>query len=112
MTSTEQIKKLNDNFRHNIFRPQPHNHLILTQQVSALPQTSLIELLTQVRDFEDFTPGNDPYGEHDFGKIVYHGENYFFKLDYYDTDMRHGSADPANESITERVLTIMHASEY
>lgn len=112
MENTETIKRLNDNFRRNLFQAKPHNHLMLTAQVSALSHDYLMELLTQVRDFEDFNESNDPYGEHDFGKINFRGENYFFKIDYYDENMEFHAEDPANENTTERVLTIMHVDEY
>lgn len=112
MANAEAIKTLNDNFRRNLFQHQPHNHLMLTAYVSALSHNRLIELLTQVRDFEDFNESNDPYGEHDFGKITFRGESYFFKIDYYDENMEFHAEDPANENKTERVLTIMHVDEY
>ncbi len=112
MTEAEKIKVLNDNFRTNLFRRQPHNHLMLSRYVSVQDHETITNILKMVKDFNNFNEDNDPYGEHDFGKIDYHGETYFFKIDYYASDMRHGSEDPANENITERVLTVMRADEY
>jgi len=39
-------------------------------------------------------------------------EQVFWKLDYYDRDLRFGSEDAANPTITRRVLTIMVSDEY
>ena len=40
------------------------------------------------------------------------GERIFFKVDYYDPELRCLSADPSNPEITRRVLTIGLASDY
>ena len=65
-----------------------------------------------MRAFDTFTSDNDPYGEHDFGTIEWRGTRLFWKIDCYDPDMRFGSSDPADPSVTARVLTIMLAEEY
>jgi hypothetical protein len=49
---------------------------------------------------------------HDFGALEVDGERFFFKIDYYDRDIRYGADDPANPVNTTRVMTIMFASEY
>ena len=69
-------------------------------------------ILKAVSEFSDFTPDNDPYGEHDFGALNVEGHRIYFKIDYYDRDLIYGSPDPANPEVTTRVLTIMLASEY
>tara|TARA_Y100000815_G_C12948051_1_gene351839 strand:- start:59 stop:265 length:207 start_codon:yes stop_codon:yes gene_type:complete len=65
-----------------------------------------------VAEFNDFTSDNDPYGEHDFGTLTVGGRRINWKIDYYDNDLKYGSPDPADPSVTTRVLTIMLASEY
>jgi Protein of unknown function (DUF3768) len=59
-----------------------------------------------------FIEDNDPHGEHDFGSFEIEGRKLFFKIDYYDKDMRFGSEDPSDPSKTARVLTLMLAEEY
>jgi hypothetical protein len=66
----------------------------------------------QPRTFNDFTPDNDPYGEHDMAFLDVDGERIFFKVDYYDPKMRCLSTDPSNPGVTRRVLTIGLASDY
>ena len=66
-------------------------------------------LLKAVRDYR-FAP--DDRSERDFGSLELDGETIFFKIDYYDAAMEFGSEDPADASITTRVLTIMLARDY
>jgi len=35
-----------------------------------------------------------------------------FKIDYYDKDLNFHSPDPADPTVTERIITIMLADEY
>lgn len=74
----------------------------------------MADILEAVRcyDFRRADRGNDPYGEHDFGAVTVLGEKYFFKIDYYDLQLRYHSLDPADPKVTRRVLTIMRADEY
>jgi hypothetical protein len=48
----------------------------------------------------------------DFGSFEIAAVSYFFKIDYYATDMEGGSENPADPDKTVRVLTIMRADEY
>ena len=57
-------------------------------------------------------PINDPYNEHDFGSFDYKDEKIFWKIDYYDKNYQYLSEDPANPNLTNRVMTVMLASEY
>ena len=62
--------------------------------------------------YDDFDALNDPHGEHDFGAIDYCGAELLWKIDYYNDELAKASPDPADESVTARVLTIMLAEEY
>ena len=86
--------------------------VLMTARVDALPTDTKALVLFAVQSFSNFTKNNDPHGEHDFGCFEIEGESYFFKIDYYALDLDGGSEDPADPSVTTRVLTIMRADEY
>ena len=65
-----------------------------------------------ISDFNDFNPDNDPFDEHDFGKVEIEGVTVFWKIDYYDIDLMGHSPDPSSPEVTQRVLTLMLATEY
>lgn len=102
------IRNLNDAFR----RYAHAGVIYITAGVQGLGQSTVEAILVGVRDFDAFTSDNDPYAEHDFGVIRIAGTRVFWKIDYYDSDRRYGSPDPANPAVTTRVLTIMLSSEY
>lgn len=102
------IAALNDAFRRDFRR----GRLMLTQGIASLADAELQQLLGEVQRFDQFTPDNDPYGEHDFGKVMVEAGTYFWKIDYFDRDVRHASPDPTDADITTRVLTIMRSDEY
>lgn len=105
---TMKIRFLNDRFRQTF----NGGKVLMTSGVSELPLSEQITLMNLVRTFDDFGEDNDPYGEHDFGKIDFNGEPYFWKIDYYDVDFEGLSPDPTDETVTNRVLTVMLAEEY
>jgi hypothetical protein len=97
------IAALNDAFR------QQFHDWYLTQGAAALPARML--MLKAVRDYNRFTPDNDPYGEHDFGGINWHDDTVvLWKIDYYDQNLQYW-CDPLSEEC-RRVLTVLLASEY
>jgi hypothetical protein len=69
-----------------------------------------IGLLKAVESFDRFTGDNDPYGEHDFGSLAWEGQKIFWKIDYYDQDLKYG-LDPLDPKC-RRVMTVMLAEEY
>jgi Protein of unknown function (DUF3768) len=102
------IRTLNDAFRTSL----RGGTVMLTAGIVALGAETQARILDAVRAFDAFTADNDPWGEHDFGSFDIDGERIFFKIDYYDLARVRHSEDPADPSKTERVLTIMLASEY
>lgn len=103
------IRDLNDRFRKG---DNTLGQYVMTSGVQALPPDQVMELIRMVRDFDQFTADNDPYGEHDSGKVTLSGKNYFFKIDYYDPTLTALSSDPASPNATRRVMTLMRADEY
>ena len=106
---TAEIRRLNDALRKG---ETDDGVILVTQGVQAGGPAFQDEALSAIRAFDAFTNDNDPYGEHDFAALDVDGERLFFKIDYYDLTLTGGSADPADPSVTRRVLTIMLASEY
>ncbi|WP_066526163.1 MULTISPECIES: DUF3768 domain-containing protein [Erythrobacter] len=110
----EQIAKLNDRARSGF---DPSARIMFTRGCldafcsgdtpsGLVAQAELIKTMRRHR-FEE-----DAYGERDFGAFTFRGQKIFFKIDCYDLNLEYGSEDPADASITARVVTIMLASEY
>jgi hypothetical protein len=102
------IRCLNDQLRRSL----AGGVLVMTAGVIALGYACHLRILQAVAGFDAFDAGNDPYGEHDFGAVEVAGQRLFWKIDYYDRDRSGHSPDPADPSVTTRVLTIMLAEEY
>ena len=98
--NNETIARKNDLFRTTFMG----GRVLFTEGVRESEE--LDEILTAVRTFNMFTPDNDPYGEHDFGKITVNDEDYFFKIDYFDENYQYFKEDG------NRVLTVMRTDEY
>ncbi|MBY3026654.1 DUF3768 domain-containing protein [Rhizobium leguminosarum] len=60
----------------------------------------------------DWNDGDDPYGEHDFGKLDVDSEAVIWKIDYYSPDEMHGSDHPEDPNVTVRILPLMFAGDY
>lgn len=109
----DRIRELNDAFRKG--ESPDLGHIVITsgvQQLVAATPHGQLGILQAVQGFDDFTENNDPNREHDFGAFTHAGERCFWKLDYYDRSLEHGSEDPSDSARTTRVLTIMLAEEY
>jgi hypothetical protein len=110
--SCAAIRALNDQLRRALPFPKPLGHLVATKGVEPLTVAKIVALAVAIRDFDAFTPDNDPHGEHDFGAVEHDGVRYFWKIDAYDRALEFASPDPSDPAVTTRVLTIMRADEY
>jgi len=102
----EKIVKLNDWLRQEC----KGGKIVCTSSVAT--SVNYPKIINAVRTFNNFNEDNDPYHEHDFGRVTVEGTDYFFKIDYYDKTHTYHSEDPSDQTKTSRVMTIMEASEY
>ena len=100
---SDATAELNDKYRQNM------TGCTVTQGVAALAPL-INDIFVRVRDFSEFTEDNDPYGEHDFGSFEAYAHKMFWKIDYYDENLKYW-CDPLDPDC-QRVLTIMLAEEY
>ena len=105
---TLAIRTLNDRFRQTFHG----GRVVATAGIMALDDAVRQRIFNAVQGFDAFDEGNDPWGEHDFGSIEAEDERVFFKIDYLAPGTSMHSEDPADPAKTERVMTIMLASEY
>jgi Protein of unknown function (DUF3768) len=107
---TEEIRALNDRLRQNLSGSD--GTAVITTGVAALGAEVVARIFKTIALYDDFCNANDPYEEHDFGALDVDGHTIFFKIDYYDPTLTCHSSDPADPTITHRVITIMLAEEY
>ena len=105
---TARIRSLNDQLRQHL----TGGTAVMTPGVAALGPEAVERIVKTIAVFDDFCQANDPYEEHDFGAFEADGHMIYFKIDYFDHDLSMHSLDPADPSVTQRVITIMLAEEY
>ena len=108
LNNTDKIRQLNDSFRRTFIG----GDVMLTLGIRMKSEKEVVDILERVRTFKDFTPANNPYSEDDSASFDHNGEKIIWKIDYYDKNYRFLSDNPADPTITNRVLTIMTAEEY
>lgn len=106
MPQTTRIREFNDHARTTL----TDCRLVITSGVQALG--NIENIFSAVQTFDEFNVHNDPYAEHDFGSFEMSGQSIFWKFDYYDLELTSASPNPADPTVTQRVLTIMLAREY
>lgn len=121
LAAREAIREANNLFRRGLVDESARQECddrgitgqrVMTDGVISHDIEFIRECIVAVANFTAFSEDNDPRGEHDFGLMTICDERVMWKIDYYDTDFRYGSEDPADHAKTARVLTILLASEY
>ena len=103
------VARLNDHFRGS----GEGGWTFLSAGVAALPIAAKDALIRAVRLFADFTPDNDPHGEHDCAFVRVSDHRIIWKIDYHPAEAtRAYDPDPADPATVRRVMTIMLAEEY
>jgi hypothetical protein len=105
---TARIQQLNDEFRQRL----TGGIAVMTPGIAALGPIAVERIVRSLQVFDDFCHDNDPWCEHDFGAFDAEGEKIFFKIDYFDKGLRAHSPDASDPAVTERIITLMLASEY
>jgi hypothetical protein len=107
-TARARVRDLNDALRCNGIGGQ----VMLTQGVQALGVMQILAVVHLVLNYAEFTPDDDPCGEHDFGSVEIAGQLILWKIDCYDLAFEAHSPGAADPLVTRRVLTIMLAEEW
>lgn len=105
---TEQIARLNDTLR----KTGQGGTIVFTSGLTNVSGFDAAVLMDALANYAAFDADNDPHGERDFGDLTLFGYDLLWKIDYYDPQLEFGSNDPANASITKRVLTVLLAREW
>ena len=108
MNKTEIIRDLNNKLRSTF----TGGRILTTIGIRSKPVEDVSRILAKVRSFNKFNKSNNVYGENDYGSFAFKGDVIIWKIDYYDKNYCFMSENPADPTITNRVLTIMTGEEY
>lgn len=105
MNQEERFKEM---ARRNDVARQLGLNVVVTKKAAELPNTE--KMLYKIRSFNAFSKRDDPYGWHDLGKFIWHDQIVLWKIDYFDSELKH-FVDPLSDEC-KRLVTVMLASEY
>jgi hypothetical protein len=108
ITDTDRIRALNDDLRQHLLNGGP----VITAGIAALGPEAVARLVQTIAVFDNFCHANDPHEEHEFGCFKFDEVDVLFKIDYFDKSLNFHSPNPADPTVTERVITVMRADEY
>ncbi|WP_158598538.1 DUF3768 domain-containing protein [Notoacmeibacter ruber] len=110
------IAEKNDAFRRQSLTASnesaPIGRVVMTRAVAFESEAFQLAAMQAVAAQTAFEDDNDPYGEHDFGKVTALGKDLFWKIDLYDADYQYGTEDALDDAQTRRLLTIMFPEDY
>ncbi|MFC0205325.1 DUF3768 domain-containing protein [Novosphingobium soli] len=113
LTRTQTIARLNDRARLGLDRTAT---IVVTSTLLAYLSdgTAKSFVLARARTLQAARncSFNEDSPERDFAAFEIDGIGCFLKVDCYDQDLQYGSEDPADASITRRVVTIMAREDY
>jgi len=85
MDTTSRVRHLIDEARQYL----TDGEILVSRGINALPEEEVAAILDAVRTLKDFSPRNDPYGEHDFGAFEHNGRRILARLVMVSLDPRH-----------------------
>jgi hypothetical protein len=103
-----RIRELNDTLRKTL----GGGKVVMTANVAELGPEIKAAAIFAMAQLSDFNDGNDPNGEHDFGKFELGHYTFMFKIDYYDAELIGASEDPSDPKKTTRVLTLCFPGDW
>lgn len=104
----DRIRALNDKLRQHLIG----GGAVMTPGVAALGSDFVDRAVKTLAAFDDFHHDNDPHQEHDAGVFELDGFILMWKVSYYDKTLTFHSPNPADPSVTERIITLMLIEEY
>jgi len=107
-TDLARVRALNDELRQHLLG----GGAVMTPSIAALGPEAVARLVQVISVYDDFNPRNDPWDERDMGFVQLDDLKIIWKINYFDKSLTHHSPDPADPSVTERIITLMRADEY
>ena len=86
---TDRIRALNDLFR----QTSQGGQILMTHGVSNFNPETIGRIAEAVKNYNDFSEDNDPYGEHDFGSFEIDEHKLFWKIERHPRNSPYANND-------------------